>query len=407
MTGEDKIEIRIARTVADVEALREVWTQWPGQCESDIDFYLMVLAAYPRAPRPYVMVLYRNGSPDAILIARLEKKELNFGVGYLRALHAQSVCLTAPHDALRGNATPENCQLLIREIMNCLRRGEADVAALEFIPLTSPLYDFALHLPNVLCRDTFPAAEEYFTLTVPDSIEGLYQRLSVARRKGLKRKAKGLREYAAGSVKIVCYRHESELEAVFRDAEKIACRTYQRGLGAGFVDNREVRMRLSLGARKGWLRAYFLYVRGEPAAFWIGFLYDATFGMEYTGYDQKFQKFSPGMALLMHIIETFCDGDTGDIVKRVDFGFGHAQYKAAICDKTRLQSRVYIFAPTLTGAALKLMRTSSRILAEAAKNLLLTTGLLPKVKKIWRDRLAKRAAVFSEHQRSCSDGARV
>lgn len=407
MADEDKIEIRIARTVAEVEALRQVWIQWAGHCESDIDFYLTVLRSFPHILRPHVMVLYRKGSPDAILIARVEKRPLDFGIGYLRFLRPQRVCLTVPYDAVHGNVTPANCELLVREIMNCLRRGEADVAMLEVVPLTSPVYEFALQLPNLLGRDTFPTVQEHFTLTLPDNVEDLYHRLSGVRRRALQRKTRCIRDYPGGDVKIVCYRHESDLDILFRDAEKIARGTYQRGLGAGFADRVDVRMLLSLAAKKGWLRAYFLYLGGEPAAFWIGSIRDASFGMGYTAYDQKFQKFSPGMALLMYIIEALCRGESGDVVKQVDFGFGHAEYKAALCDKTWLEATVYIFAPTLNGFALKMIRTATRIIAEAAKSLLLATGLLPKVKSKWRARLAKKASVFSQQDRSCSTGPRV
>ena len=47
----EKIEIRIARSPSEAEALREVWTAWGGKRDSDIDFVLMIIESYPEALR--------------------------------------------------------------------------------------------------------------------------------------------------------------------------------------------------------------------------------------------------------------------------------------------------------------------------------------------------------------------
>ena len=64
-------------------------------------------------------------------------------------------------------------------------------------------------------------------------------------------------------------REPSQIERLFTDAERIASTTYQRALGAGFADTPERRALTEVALAKGWLRAYLLYVRGEPIAFWI------------------------------------------------------------------------------------------------------------------------------------------
>jgi hypothetical protein len=389
MVDQDNIEVRVARSVPEVEALREPWMGWPGHRDSDIDFYLMILQAYPEMLRPHVVAIYRGGKPEAILVGRLDKKKVTFNVGYIRGVGSWARCLTFVYGAIHGNASPENTQILVDEVLNSLKRDEADVALLEFVPLESDLYRIALTAPRGLCRDTLPASQGHEILVVPDSIDEIYRRMSGTRREGIRR---GIRKFLAradGKARIECYRRESEFDVLFRDAEEIAKKTYQRGLGAGFATTPEVRERLGLAARKGWLRAYLLYVDDCPVAFWIGTIYNKSFASEYLGYDPKFRQFSPGMFLIMRVIEGFCTGTGDDVVKELDFGLGDAEYKAALCSRGWLEASVYIFAPTLKGIGLKGMRATARAVDGAARKLLVSTNLLPRLKRLWRDRLRR------------------
>lgn len=388
MADQPKIEVRVARTVPEVEALREAWTSWPGHRDSDIDFYLMILQAHPEILRPHVIALYRDGKPDAILVGRLDKRRLIFNIGYFRRIGSWTRCLTFVYDALHGNPSPDNTRILLQEVIAGLKQDEADAAVLEFVPVHRALYDQALRLPPLLSRDTLPAAEEHHLFVVPDSMDEVYRSMSSMRRAGLKAVIKKIQANVIGEPRIACYRHESELDLLFHDVEEIARKTYQRGLGAGFADRPDVRMRLGFAARKGWLRAYVLYLNGRPAAFWIFMLYGTTAVGEYTGYDREFHKFSPGMFLLMRMLESFCNRANGDIVREVDFGFGRAEYKKALCRNSWLEARVYIFSPTLKGLALKSMRTATRMIEGTARNLLVSSNLFPRLKRVWRHHLA-------------------
>jgi len=382
-----EVDIRIARSLPEVEALREPWMTWPSQRDSDIDFYLMIVQSYPEVLRPHVIALYKKGKPDAILVGRLERKRLAFGVGYLRLFRPWARCLTFVYGAIHGDASPENTKILLGEVMNSLKRDEADLAMLEFVPLDSPLYRLALKVPGVLSRDTFPAAQGHEMLLLPDNIEEIYSRMSGKHSKNLKREIRQLFSEGKGT-KICCYQKESELGQLFHDAEAIARKTYQRGLGAGFADNSLVRQRLELAAKKGWLRAYLLYIGDRPVAFWIGILYKGSFVSEYMGYDPEFRRFSPGMVLIMRVIEGFCKRANGDRVRELDFGLGHAEYKESLSSKHWLEAAVYIFSPTLKGLTLKSMRAMTRVIDLCARKGLASTELFPRLKRAWRDRLA-------------------
>jgi CelD/BcsL family acetyltransferase involved in cellulose biosynthesis len=156
-----------------------------------------------------------------------------------------------------------------------------------------------------------------------------------------------------------------------------------------------VRSRLQLAARKGWLRANVLYIGGRPAAFWIAMLYRGSFVSEYMGYDPEFRQWSAGMVLVMRVIEQLCNGSCGDKVQNLDFGLGHAEYKGALCTTNWMEAPVYIFSPTWKGLGLKVMRSVSRLADAGGRSILTSTKFLPKLKKVWRNRLRKGAKAQS------------
>jgi hypothetical protein len=392
----EKVEIRIARSLAEVEALRGSWSAWPGHRDSDIDFYIMIVQSYSEVLRPHVIALYRGGEPEAIMVGRLEKKRLHFKVGYLHPFRPWARCLTFVYGAIHGNASSENTRILLEEAINSLKRDEADLAMLEFVPLDSPLYQLALKVPGRLSRDSFPAAQEHDVMIVPESIDEVYRNMSSDRRIETRRRVRKLQTHPAGEPKVVCYRLVSELDRLFRDAEEIAKKTYHRGLGVGFADRVDVRTRLELAAQKGWLRAHLLYIGDRPVAFWIGMLYNGTFVSEYMGYDPEFRRLSPGMVLIMRVIEGFCGQAGGDTVKELDFGLGHAEYKGALCSKNWLEAPLYIFGPTPKGLQLKAMRSTTRAADACARRVLILTKFLPRLKRAWRDRLAKKTKLQAD-----------
>jgi CelD/BcsL family acetyltransferase involved in cellulose biosynthesis len=132
-------------------------------------------------------------------------------------------------------------------------------------------------------------------------------------------------------------------------------------------------------------------------------LYGETFVSEYMGYDPELRKYSPGMFVLMRVIEGFCNHADGDIVRELDFGPGHAEYKGALCSRNWQEANVCIFSPTPKGVLLKSMRTATRVVDAFARRILTTTKLFPQLKRLWRDRLAKRGQVLPNTKKPAVD----
>jgi hypothetical protein len=376
---------RVIRSIPELEHVRRNWLAWQQHPNSDIDFYLTILGTRPEIVRPHVIVIDRGGSPEAMLVGRLELRKVEANLGYARLLSKQERTLTFLYGGLLGSLSPEGSEVLVRDIMNSLSRGEADLAYFNHLKTDSPLYLAAITMPGRWSRDYCPSIRVHRSMTMPGSIEEFYRRLSTKVRKNLKRQTKKLLQEYADKVTVRCFRETGDLDRMIQDVEGIARKTYQRGLGVGFIDSPEMRLRLLLWAEKNWLRGYVLYVENVPRAFWIGTVYLGTFHSDSMGYDPSLGKYSPGMFLIVKVIEDFCDcNDNTEHVSKIDFGLGDAQYKEVLGDFEWNGASLYIFSPRFKGVSLNLMRVPATMLEHVARGVLEHTGLLGRIKKTWR-----------------------
>ena len=131
----------------------------------------------------------------------------------------------------------------------------------------------------------------------------------------------------------------------------------------------------------------------RPCAFWMETL-TGTFGSDYLAYDAELGKYSPGM-FVMKVIEGFCEGNR-EGVTAVDFATGHAQYKQVLSNQEWWETSLYIFAPTIKGMSLNLVRSLIVGTDQRIKKMLARTNLLQKVKKAWRARAKLKGAVHAD-----------
>jgi len=381
--------VQVARTISEVEALRPLWTGLQWHPNSDVDFYLHVVRSRPEFLRPHVIVVHRGGRPEAMLVGRLEQKAIEVKIGYLSLLKRKARSLTFIYGGVLGNLSSEGSDALVREILGSLQGGEAAVAYFSHLKADSPFYESITKLTRFLSRDHFPLLQVHRVMTLPGSLEQLHRRLSPEVWKN-KRWKKLLRDYS-GAVTVHSYCEPADLERVFTDVEEIAKKTYQRGLGVGFVDSPEMRDRLHLLAQKGQLRAFVLYIADKPCAFWMGTLYGSTFHSDCTqGYDPSYSKYSPGMLVMMKAIEGFYGPNGSDRVREIDFGLGDAPYKALLGNREWQDASLYMFAPTLRGVAMNVIRMPAIILDRFARRVLDWTKSLEQIKRAWRSRAIKK-----------------
>jgi hypothetical protein len=385
-----EITTRVIRTLAEIEEIRPIWKRLSKHPNCDIDFFLMNLRAEIGRPRPYIVVLCRNEQPVCMLVGRITTRHLEFGLGYKALFRPEARVIGFVYSGLLGNVDQDASRLLVKEVMSSLREGEADAAFFMLLKRESPFFDHIVQVGSPFSRDRGISSQTHRAMVLPESEPTFQQSLSAKVRKNQKWQAKKFVSEQSGNVSVKCITGVADLWLAVKDIEEIAAKGYQRGLRVGFVDDNAMRNRLLFEAERGWLRAYLLYASGRPCAYWVGTVYRQVFYSDYMGYDPQFAKYSPGMFLIMRVVESFC-GCNNRGIREINFGHGDAQYKELLGNCEWQESSVYLFPPNARGMYLAALRGVTAVIDSGIRKALSKTGLAAKIKKLWRQRLGLRA----------------
>ena len=381
-------EIIVARTVQEVESWRDVWCSLQQHFNADLDFYLLILQQRPQILRPNVIVMKEGGTVRAMALGWLEDINIDFKLGYKALFSSRVRALTLIYGGLLGEQSPDTATAFVGEYLKALGNGEADVAQFSFLRLDSPMYRLLRLSGSSVCRDCIVQPQAHWRMQLPKTLDEALARLSRNHRQQLKRNCRNFEKAYPDGFVVRCYSSREELARIATDVEEIAKRTYQRGLGVGFLNDEETRKRLELESSRGRLAMYVLYAANKPAAFWWGTLFAGTFYSHALGYDPRLSEHSPGMFLIVKAVEDLCQRGIGQI----DFGIGDARYKSQFGNEHWEEASLRIFAARSRPILLNLSSTLNAAMIASAKKVLSRTDLISKLKGRWRKRLTEQAS---------------
>ncbi len=376
----------VARTVEEVDALRPVWAQLEVEnLDAEIDHFLTVVSHGPNVSRPHVVHIERPDRGDILIVARLEEGAFETRIGYRVVSRPKMRVLRVSFGGVIGTETDADRRLAFEELQRPLRDGEADVVILAQLDVEGPLWELACDAGSPLTRDVGQARNPHWSVAVPASMDDFLAARSKSTRKSTGYYARRmLRDHPEARVRL--FEDEGELDELCADMERVAATTYQRRLGAGFAGDRLERALMALGLQRGWYRAWVLYLGDTPVAFWQGFAYRGVFSTGCPGFDPEYTKDRVGAYLAVRMIEQLCE--SGD-VQSLDWGHGDAEYKKNFGDTRREEAEVFLFAATFRGMRVRLIRAGAAAATRVAKRLLAGSGRAQRLKRAWRDRLAR------------------
>jgi hypothetical protein len=149
--------------------------------------------------------------------------------------------------------------------------------------------------------------------------------LSSNARQGLRRKAKKIAATSGGVLDVRRFRTAEELVAFHPVARAVSATTYQeRLLGSGLPEGDDFLRTIGDLAAVGRVRAWLLYIAGEPAAYLCCPVHGGTVIYAWVGHDPKYNDWSPGAVLQLEAMQDlFGEGRFGAF----DFTEGEGQHK--------------------------------------------------------------------------------
>jgi len=378
---------RVVDNPADLERWRPYWESVAWHPGTQLDFFSLINKIRNDVLKPYVIVIERDNTPCALVVGRLVKEDFTCHIGYKRFNLGRVRQLNILHGGILGCDDRACAQVVISALDGVLRRREADLVFINHLNIASPLYGLAREYPGILCRDRADMPQPHWKAALPATSEAFLQRLTQKHRYWLRRLERLAEAAYPGKVHCRFLAEGVPLDALMRDMEEVAAKTYQRQLGVGFRNDGEHVERFALESGRGCLHVSVLYLGGKPAAFWVGTLYKGVFFSDYTGYNPEFRKYEPGTLLFMKMVEQLCLAG----ITEIDFGLGDAQYKQRFGDQNWMDASVRIFAPTLKGILLNVTQLSLQLPETCARSLLRHTRWLGYLKTLWRKRLVQHA----------------
>jgi hypothetical protein len=213
----DEWEIKVARSLEEIEAVREIWDQMLRSestpvLNADIDRYLSVVESMKEEVQPYVIVLYNDSNPKAIVIGRIEKHRIKCRIGYMTIFKPSLRCLSIVYRGILGQPSDQISSRLVQELVDTLKQGDVEVVFLNHLHIDSHLRSLSRAMPHFLCRDHFPVVEDHWQTYVPETSEEFYASIRRKRKKEWKRLSGRLEDSAGGPLKVECYNKVNQVE---------------------------------------------------------------------------------------------------------------------------------------------------------------------------------------------------
>ena len=381
--------IEIARTLDEVEALEPLWRSvpWTGE-QAELPLYLAAGRARSQHGNPLALIVVRDEAASAAAVGRVERRKLETRIGYLDVYAPMLEVL----QIVPGGVVAEDSEAiaaLTAAVQAALAAGEADALALPALPVDSELYRAFAGLGGALQRQPFIPTWTRRRLVLPESFDEFLASRSRKIRAGIRYDAKKLVDALGDALSVEIFREAGSFERLVSDMDRISASTYQRALGAGFADTAERRAVLHVALEHGWSRAYLLYHRDEPIAYWLCSVHGDAITLGSTGYRPEYARYRVGIYLLMRVIEDACSDPA---LRVLDFGPGRSAYKRHFSSEGYEERNLVLFAPSFRARRINAARSAILGSAWLARAALDAIGLTDRLKSTWRNRLRRSGA---------------
>lgn len=376
--------VQVYQGPSELQTLAEAWRGLQHHPNSDFEHFMLVCRLRSEVVTPMALGFWVDGTCRAIMAGRLERLLLRPSFGYAKLPVMSAIVLTFIHEGILGVLDSRMAAAAIAVLSGMMARRDMDAVSFHMLPervssLWGAVQKQAAHFSGTLICDWAIHRE----MTLQNQPGYLLSQMRAKHRGWIRKKERDLEKAFPGRVHWKWCAGIVDVLGLCGKVEAVARTTYQRGLGAGFIDNHENRERLSFFARKGQLRVLLLEIDGIPKAFWMGTVYKGVFHSAATGYTPDVKDFEVGTLAFIRVVDEL----VREGVRRLDFGLGDAHYKERFADRHWREATVQLFAPTCRGRFLHAYLGLFSWLDHEARRLLSRLGAVDRIKKSWRARM--------------------
>jgi Acetyltransferase (GNAT) domain len=198
-----------------------------------------------------------------------------------------------------------------------------------------------------------PRQYKRFSIDLSGDFQQYLAGFSGKTRSGLRRKLRKFAEASGGTVDFREYRTPKQMAAFFPQARKVSEKTYQErllqiGLPAGEAFIASARAL----AQKDNIRAYLLFLRGEPISYLYCPVDQQIVSYDRLGYDPAWSSVSPGTVLQLLALEALFAEQR---FAAFDFTEGEGQHKELFSTESCLCGDVYVLNRRLAPVSLVML----------------------------------------------------
>ena len=202
----------------------------PENLDSDLDFFLTVTRVSPSALRPHIVLFERPGCSPILAVARIELQPNRLPTRGTRVMRLA-------FGGIVGAETLEEYRLVVDSLGRAIAKREADMIVFSQVDVDGPLYQAVRAALPWWRTDHVPTRNVHWRGGVPDSLDEFLATRSSSTRYHVRRYNKRLARAYGDSLSVREFRDRAGLDRLHADLESVAARTYQRGLGVGYIGN--------------------------------------------------------------------------------------------------------------------------------------------------------------------------
>jgi hypothetical protein len=341
------LSVHVAKRHQEVEDLRPVWQQWTNGLDTDIDYFLQNQRNDWTILYPYVISIWNDEIPLAILVAHVKSRRASTIVSMVRIQGPRAKLLEIVPNGRLGPPSPEVARLIVNQLSKALR-DDADMLCFHRLPLESDLFHEVRQMPGVFVGKRVPHIFSYSRLALTTQPGRRSAALSGKIMREARRKASNLQRAYPAKVSFRCFSKPNEVDVGLWSAETISLAAWQHSLGCGFTDTFPTVEGYRFFARKGWLRIYVLEVEDRPCAYLLGQLHKKTFYCQRAGYHPDFAHYSVGSILTAWAFKSLAVSGA----HHIDLGEGGQEHNRRLGCEEHEEGTVHVYAPTLRGLLL-------------------------------------------------------